>query len=532
LSERWTSFFEQHQEGKQTALKLWEIKGNVSGKFSQLINHRLFLMTVIFIGLLLRLYQLGTDSFWIDEVSVVQVIQKSSLVEMLQAAHNHVMAMPLDYVLDWVLARFVSSEGFLRLPAVFWGVLTLGVCYLFFKHFTNQATAVLTTLFLALSPFHIQYSQELRFYAALVFFYWLVTWQLWRAIDNPTIKRWVLFSLSAIIGIYFHVYVLLAAINGIFWLWVTPSTNPTRLKARTYFLRAMSSILLAFIIGLLIFGSVNMHENTPLLMNDSSVFGLLGIAFGWLPFYTPSSFTPYILGMLSLLLAMTGSIHLVRQQPRGPASVLIYSIAVQIFVIIGMNSLKKYFLAPRQFIAYLPLMLFLSAYGAIALANQVGSWLDRRGKSQENSPVNAQWLTLGLLIVFIITNVPALVNYYQGDKGKAREISRLLEHVWLPGDTILTIPDYEANTFSYYIEKEFGAGPLLSSIYSASWDAISKISSLPGDKYLITPYPLNSTNALTLATNDFEPFYIPKLVSSYSQAVWVLHKSNGQLLAP
>lgn len=489
-------------------------------------------MTVIFTGLLLRLYQLGTDSFWIDEVGVAQVISKPSLIEMLQAAHNHVMAMPLDYVVDWVLARFGSGEGFLRLPDVLWGVLTLVVCYLFFKQFSNQTTAVLTTLFLALSPFHIQYSQELRFYAALVFFYWLVTWQLWRAIDNPTINRWVLFSLSAIIGIYFHVYVLLAAINGVFWLWVTPSTNPIRLKVRAYFMRAMSTILLAFIIGLFIFGSVYTYENIPLLMNDSSVFELLGIAFGWLPFYTPSSFLPYILGMLSLLLAMIGSIHLVRQQPRGLASVLIYSIAVQIIVIILMNSLKKYFLEPRQFIAFLPVMLFLSAHGAIALAKQVGSWLGRRGKSQENSPVNAQWLTMGLLIVFTITNVPALVNYYKGDKGKAREISQLLEHAWLPGDTILTIPNYQANTYQYYLETEFGAGPLPSSIYAANWDAISKISSLPGDKFLITPYPLNSTNALTLATHDFQPLYIPKLISRYSQAVWVLRKSNDQLLAP
>lgn len=483
-------------------------------------------------GLLLRLYQLGKDSFWIDEVGVAQVIHKPSIIEMLQAAHNHVMAMPLDYVLDWFFARFGSSEGLLRMPAALWGVLTLAVCYLFFKRLTNQTVAVLTTLFLALSPFHIQYSQELRFYAALVFFYWLVTWLLWRAIENPTKKGWVLFSLSAIIGIYFHVYVLLAAINGFFWLWVAPTMNPVRPKARAYFLRTMSLILLAFIIGLFIFGSVYMYENIPLLINDSSVFGLLGIAFGWLPFYPASSFSPYILGGLSLLLATIGLFHLVWRQPRGPASLLLYSIVAQIIVIIQMNSLKQYFLEPRQFIAYLPMMLFLSAHGVVALANQVGSWLNRRVKLYENSPANARWLTLGLMMVFIIASVPALENYYQGDKGKAREISQLLEHVWLPGDTILTIPDYEATTYRYYVEKEFGEGPLFSSIYSASWQAIPKISTLPGDKFLITPYPLRSTQALTLATNNFQPFYIPTLVSRYSQAVWVLSKSNRQLRVP
>ncbi len=333
--------------------------GTDTRKFRQFINSRLILAAVISAGLLLRLYQLGADSFWIDEVGVAQVISKPSLIEMLREAHNHVMAMPLDYILDWIFARFGSSEGFLRLPTALWGVLTLVVCYVFFKRLTNQITALLMTLFLALSPFHIQYSQELRFYAALAFFYWLVTWQLWRVIEFPTLQRWGLFALSSVIGIYFHVYVLLAALNGFFWLWLAPSTNQARIKARVYFLRSMVLVLLAFIIGLFIFGSVYTYENIPLLMNDSSIFELLGTAFGWLPFYPPSSFSPYILGGLSLWLAAVGLFHLGFRLPRSPVTLLTYSIIIQIALIILMNYLKTYFLAPRQFIAYLPLNIVL-----------------------------------------------------------------------------------------------------------------------------------------------------------------------------
>jgi hypothetical protein len=36
----------------------------------KLVNYKLLLATIIIAGLMLRLYQLGTDSFWIDEVGV------------------------------------------------------------------------------------------------------------------------------------------------------------------------------------------------------------------------------------------------------------------------------------------------------------------------------------------------------------------------------------------------------------------------------------------------------------------------------
>jgi Dolichyl-phosphate-mannose-protein mannosyltransferase len=501
-------------------------------KFSQLINHRLLLTTVIFVGLLLRLYQLGTDSFWIDEVGVAQVIARPSLLEMLREAHNHVMAMPLDYILDWIFARFGAGEGFLRLPAALWGVLTLVVCYICFKHLTNKTAALLTTLILALSPFHIQYSQELRFYAALAFFYWLVTWMLWRAIEKPTIQRWGLFSLSAVIGIYFHVYVLLAALNGFFWLWVGQTPNPARLKARVYFLRSMVPVLLAFIIGLFIFGSVYTYENIPLLMNDASIFGLLGIAFGWLPFYPSSNILPYILGGLSLVLAVIGLAHQALREPHSPITALIYSMVVQITVIVLMNYLKTYFLAPRQFIAYLPMILYLSAHGAITLGERAGSWWEQRKQLHDNFSPATRQLILSLTVVLILASIPALLNYYQGDKGKAREISQRLEEVWTPGDIILTIPDYEARTYKYYFEKEFGETPSLSAIYSASWTDISEIQALPGNKFLITPYPLDASQISVLANHNFQPFYTPKLISRYSQAVWVSNKSSGQSQEP
>jgi hypothetical protein len=507
---------------------------NNSGKFNpiKLINYKLLLATVIVAGLMLRLYQLGTDSFWIDEVGMAQVISQPSLIEMLREAHNHVMAMPLDYVLDWIFARFGSSEGFLRLPAVIWGVLTLIICYFFFKRLTTRTTALLTTLLLALSPFHIQYSQELRFYAALTFFYWLVTWLLWRAIKYPTLQRWSLFAISAIVGIYFHVYVVLAAVNGFFWLWLSQPTHSEWVKARVYFLRSMVIVLLAFIIGLFIFGSVYTYENIPLLVNDSSTFELLGVAFGWLPFYPASSFWPYILGGLNLLLATIGLLSLIFRVPRRPITLLIYSVTIQIALIILMNYLKTYFLAPRQFIAYLPLILFLNAYGINTLAERFRLRLKRLKEAQRYSARTARRFISGLAILIIIASIPALANYYQGDKGKASEISQHLEEAWEPGDIILTIPDYQANTYAYYIKKEFGEGPLLAAVYSANWDTIPKAITLPGNKYLITPYPLSSAQDITLANDNFQPFYIPKLVSRYSQAVWVLHKSSNQSKSP
>lgn len=140
----------------------------------------------------LRLLQLGHDSFWFDEAGVAKIITVQSLAEFVNLVRSHVMAVPLDYAVTWLVGQQCNTETCLRLPSALWGTLTLPVGYLLCWELFNSRVARRAILLMALSPFLVQYSQELRFYSSLVFFYLLSTYLLYRALTTPGKKFWIL----------------------------------------------------------------------------------------------------------------------------------------------------------------------------------------------------------------------------------------------------------------------------------------------------------------------------------------------------
>src|SRR5664279_2731165 len=107
-----------------------------------------FLVLIMLLGLGLRLNQLGRDSFWHDEVDVAIAVQQPTLDGALAVARTHVMALPLDYVVDWVVGRACMSESCLRLPAVVWGILTLAASYFLFRRLGGSQLAIIAVAFM------------------------------------------------------------------------------------------------------------------------------------------------------------------------------------------------------------------------------------------------------------------------------------------------------------------------------------------------------------------------------------------------
>jgi 4-amino-4-deoxy-L-arabinose transferase-like glycosyltransferase len=72
------------------------------------------------------------------------------------------------------------SDGWLRIPAVLAGALTLPLVYQLGRRLLGRAEGVLLMLLLAVAPFHVRYSQEARPYALLVLGAVLAAYALWR----------------------------------------------------------------------------------------------------------------------------------------------------------------------------------------------------------------------------------------------------------------------------------------------------------------------------------------------------------------
>ena len=245
-------------------------------------NQRYYLLTFIIIlfGFCLRIYQLGNASLWTDEAGQALAATQTTIAEMVTIIKSHAMAMPLDYFVTRMFSNLGTTEFILRFPSALWGTLTLCLYFVFVKKYYGTKISLFAVWLLALCPQLIHYSQELRFYSALIFFYALSNLFLFRALSQPLISAWLAYSIVTAIGAYFHPYVLLNALNGFLYLAVFRQTPQIYFKK---IISLISSTLLSgvlFLPGYLYFGA-QQKFNYELLHWGGDLHAIIFAGVGW-----------------------------------------------------------------------------------------------------------------------------------------------------------------------------------------------------------------------------------------------------------
>ena len=110
---------------------------------------------------------------------------------------------PLSFLVNHFFLLAGNSDFFLRLPSALCGIGSLPLCYVLIKRLASARTAVFVVLVLALSPFHIWYSQEGRMYAQLLFLFLLSSIILLHALEH---RQWQLVGLIRIGGCGRHAH--------------------------------------------------------------------------------------------------------------------------------------------------------------------------------------------------------------------------------------------------------------------------------------------------------------------------------------
>lgn len=397
-------------------------------------------LTVLLVGLGLRLYRLPTQPFWVDEIGVWSASIQPDLAGALAVAKGHVMAMPLHYLQTWLVARLGLSGEWLRLPDALWGTASIYLGYGLARHYADRRTALLTAGLLALSPTLIMYSQELRFYATLVFFYLAVVLAGLNALQTGHARAWLVFTLIGVIGLLFHIY----TIFGLGAVWSEALRR--RLWARDR--RAWRFLLLSTIgltLGLagsaLYFGGVPGYR-VPLFAQTTLVTFLLG-GMGILPLF-PLQGWGWLWFVLVALAALGGLVIVVRERGGGLLSALGLNL-LAVGLIVAMNAYRHYFLHSRQ-------ILFLTFWTALLAARGISaalSWMECH--RQRVGP-----LTAVALLVVGWSAVPTLVQYYTLHKNPVRDLEPVLAGLWQPGEGICVIPDYDTVVFWYYWQNNLG----------------------------------------------------------------------------
>jgi uncharacterized membrane protein len=202
------------------------------------------LLAITLSGLLLRMYHLDRLSFWIDEGFSAWVTEVAPFSEWIRDVHP-----PLYYALLWLWETCSTTDWWLRLLSVLFGVMTIVVVYSLGKHMFGEEAGVWSAGFLSVLVIHIKHSQEARMYSLMVLLFAGALWGLVVGARETRIAGWIVYATSASLLAYTQglapVFVLVLAM-------LFPVVSAGALQWRRWFL-ANSVVALLFSPYLLVY---------------------------------------------------------------------------------------------------------------------------------------------------------------------------------------------------------------------------------------------------------------------------------------
>ncbi len=124
----------------------------------------LLLAAIVAAAAVLRFYRLGEWSYWIDEIYTVE--------GGIYVADWPVSRLPLSLLLtNLVMNGLGFSEWSARLAPAVIGIATLPALFFPLRRLLGGTVALTAVMLLAVSPWHLFWSQNARFYALLFLFY-------------------------------------------------------------------------------------------------------------------------------------------------------------------------------------------------------------------------------------------------------------------------------------------------------------------------------------------------------------------------
>jgi uncharacterized membrane protein len=412
----------------------------------------------------LRFFRLGNKSLWIDELLQV-VVSERSLPEMIEGISYH-LSPPLDYFLLHLIGLLGNGDYLVRVNAAVFGVLAVAVFYYLLRELFTEQHAVVGGILLALSRFHIHYSQEVRMYSLFCFLTLVSVYLYFRAVKTTNGSYLVPLTIVNSLLLYTHYYgsfVLLteAVFTFFFVFW---KDRPSEITSRRRFLGGMlGSFLLPVLFFLpwvrffLIQVSHDYYQNTILLSSGQNIFFSIIQVFS--EFSWPSVFHQIVtirlsrfLGviwpkklfspfeMVFVLLFLFGFYHSIKSKPglKGLNFFLILWILIPL-TIVGVLSGR---ILDRYFIFILPAYLIYVTLGGV----KISKWFKERTDMYAKAV-----LVSGLLLVGLIISLSLYEYYFRYEKEPWREVGSFLsEHA--RRDHLILVLGGDDSYLDYYYE--------------------------------------------------------------------------------
>lgn len=391
------------------------------------------------VGLLLRLYNLGYNSLWLDEASTLY-FARQSLAGIWASTAGGEFNPPLFYWMEHIMLVFGNSEFILRLLPALLGVLTIPVFYFVGATFRDKNTGIIAAALLTFAPFHITYSQEARAYAPMLFFFALSLPFYFKALRTNDLSSWILFGILSSLAFWTHFYAFVPV--GILLLF--------GLAAQAGELKKDLGQMKNLIIGGLAF----VLASLPLIIVTAGLFvertaaaptyGIQSLPVIYETVRQVSGYNEFVM-ILFLVLFVVGTAFVWRDNKQG-ALLLITMMVLPLIVSLLLSTSMP--MLPRYLIYLLPF------YFVGIAASYQALFTVFPGKK-------AIYL---FIVVIMLLSVPFLASYYtEYQKNDWRGFSAALGENTAAGDVVVVMPGYMHQPLNYYYDNttdstiEYGA---------------------------------------------------------------------------
>lgn len=160
---------------------------------------------LVILALALRLYDLTGESLWYDEAYSVWISDMD--IGSLRILWEWKIQFPLYYLLfHYWLRLFGQGEWAVRLFGALAGVATILPMYWLGKELFDRRVGALGALLLAVNPYHVWYSQEVRLHSWGVLLAVLSLYAFWRSMQSGRWGWLVGYALVTGLGLHVHYY--------------------------------------------------------------------------------------------------------------------------------------------------------------------------------------------------------------------------------------------------------------------------------------------------------------------------------------
>lgn len=163
------------------------------------------LLIIIALGAASRVYKLNGDSLWLDEAYSIKFSHEAP-AGIIEATAKDVHPPLYYFALHYWMLAFGDSETAVRLLSALFGILALFVIYKLASQMFDRATGLLAAGLLALSRFHIEFSQEARMYSLLCLLTLLSIYYFLKLLDGKSRYALAGYIITTALMMYTHVY--------------------------------------------------------------------------------------------------------------------------------------------------------------------------------------------------------------------------------------------------------------------------------------------------------------------------------------